>query len=240
MRLDPVQMARAIGIEPDEWQQRLLRSKALRSLVCCSRQVGKSTTVATLAVHTAFYEENSLILLLSPSMRQSQELFRKCLDVYRALGRPIAPTAENALSLELEQGSRIVSLPGNEAKIRGMSGVRLLIIDEASRVVDGLYKSVRPMLAVSGGKLVVLSSPAGTRGFFYEAYKNRHNWDYFEVPATACSRISAEFLAEEYENMGEYFYNQEYLCKFNDAEQSAFRSEDIASIVSREVQTWSL
>ena len=36
-----------------------------------------------LPMHTAFYQPDSLILLLSPSLRQSSELFIKCLDVYR-------------------------------------------------------------------------------------------------------------------------------------------------------------
>lgn len=238
LALDPVQMARAAGIEPDPWQARLLRSQAQRMLINCSRQVGKSTTVATLADHTAFYDPGAPILLLSPSMRQSQELFRKCLDVYRALDRPVPADAENALSLELESGSRIVSLPGKEGTIRGMSGVRLLIIDEASRVPDALYKSVRPMLAVSGGRLVLLSSPFGKRGFFWEEYKQRDKWDYYEIPATECPRISAEFLAEERESMGPFWFEQEYMCKFHDAEGAAFREEDIERIVSSEVSIW--
>src|SRR5689334_1128915 len=114
MALDPVLMTRAAGIEPDPWQATFLRSQSDRVLLNCSRQVGKSTTTATLADHTAFYEHGALILLLSPSLRQSQELFRKCLEVYRALDRPVPADAENALSLELENGSRIVSLPGKE------------------------------------------------------------------------------------------------------------------------------
>lgn len=240
MALDPVELARAANIEPDPWQIRFLRSQSDRILLNCSRQVGKSTTTAVLSVHTAFYESNSLILLLSPSLRQSQELFRKCLDVYRALDRPVSAKAENALSLELDNGSRIVSLPGKEGTIRGMSGVRLLIIDEASKVVDGLYMSVRPMLAVSNGRLIVLSSPFGTRGFFYEAYKKRASWDYYEVPATECPRISPEFLEEEKENMSEWWFEQEYMCKFMDALTSAFRAQDIERIVSREVTEWQL
>lgn len=238
MALDPVLMARAAGIEPDPWQADFLRSQSDRILLNCSRQVGKSTTTATLADHTAFYGPGSLILLLSPSLRQSQELFRKCLDVYRALDRPVPANAENALSLELENDSRIVSLPGKEGTIRGMSGVRLLIIDEASRVPDALYKSVRPMLAVSGGRLVLLSSPFGTRGFFWEAYKQREKWDYYEVPATECPRISAEFLEEEKENMGQWWLDQEYFCQFNDAEGAAFREMDIARIVQPGVEQW--
>src|SRR5258708_6493387 len=107
MALDPVQMARGAGIEPDMWQADLLRSQSSRILVNCSRQSGKSTTTATLADHTAFYEPESTILLLSPSLRQSGELFRKCMDVYRALDRPIPSEAETALKLELENESRI-------------------------------------------------------------------------------------------------------------------------------------
>src|SRR5689334_2088304 len=94
MALDPVQLSYAAGITPDPWQCDFLRSNAQRILLNCSRQVGKSTTTGTLSIHTAFYEPNSLILLLSPSLRQSQELFRKCLEVYRALGKPIEPQAE--------------------------------------------------------------------------------------------------------------------------------------------------
>src|SRR5205085_5084660 len=149
-------------------------------LLNCSRESGKSTVAAALAMHTAVYEPGAPILLLSPSLRQSQELFRKCLDVYRALDRPVVPEAESALRLELENGSRIISLPGKEATVRSFSGVKLLIIDEASRVEDALYMAVRPMLAVSGGRLVLLSSPFGTRGFYWEAYKKRASWDYYE------------------------------------------------------------
>lgn len=239
-RLDPVQMARGAGLELDPWQAKLVRSQASRLLLNCSRQSGKSTTVSVVVNHTALYEDNAPILLLSPSLRQSGELFRKCLDVYRALGKPVAADSENKLSLELENGSRIISLPGKEGTTRGFSGVKLLIIDEASKVPDELYMSVRPMLAVSGGKLILLSSPFGARGFYYEAYKNRCNWEYYEIPATQCSRISKEFLAEEKENMGEYWFEQEYMCKFLDAQSSAFRSEDIECIVKTGLTEWDL
>lgn len=150
--LDPVLLARrALSLEPDPWQARLLRSTAPRVLLNCSRQSGKSTTTGVLAMHTAVYAPGSLVLLIAPSIRQSSELFRKALDVYHGLGHPIPTTAESALRLELMNGSRIVALPGKEGTIRGYSGTRLLLIDEAARVPDELYYSVLPMLAVSGG-----------------------------------------------------------------------------------------
>src|SRR5665213_4356310 len=111
MARDPVQFSLAAGITPDPWQAAVLRSIGLRILLNCCRQSGKSTTAATLAVHTALYEPGSLILLLSPTLRQSGELFKKCLAVYRSLGKPVPAESETALTLTLDNGSRIVSLP---------------------------------------------------------------------------------------------------------------------------------
>ena len=240
MRLDPSVMAQHAGITLDPWQARMVQSQAQRQLLNCSRQSGKSTVAGVLATHTVTYEPNALVLLLSPSLRQSQELFRKCLDVYRALDRPVAPESESALRLELENGSRIVSLPGKEGTIRGLSGVKLILIDEASRLPDEVYMAVRPMLAVSGGKLVELSTPFGTRGFYWEDCKERATWDYYEIPATMCPRITPEFLEEERQRIGDWWFQQEYMCKFMDAQTAAFRSEDIERIMSQDIETWAL
>src|SRR6266571_743393 len=241
MRLDPSVMAAQAGITLDPWQARMVQSQAQRQLLNCSRQSGKSTVTGVLAVHTAFYEPKSPVLLLSKAQRQSQELFRKCLDVYHGLGGSVDEAkAESALQLELENGSRIISLPGKEETIRSFSGVKLLIIDEASRVPDALYMAVLPMLAVSGGRTILLSTPFGTRGFFWEAWKRRAEWDYYEIPATECPRISAEFLLEEKNTMGEWWFLQEYACRFLDAQTASFRSADIEQMVDQEVGVWSL
>jgi hypothetical protein len=170
--LDPVQLARAASIKPDEWQARVLRSAAPRKLLNCSRQAGKSTITSLLGLHMALYEPGSLTLMVSRAERQSGELFRKCMASYNALRRPVTAKSEGALHLELTNGSRIVALPGREDTIRSYSAVRLLIIDEAAKVPDDLYRTVRPMLAVSNGRLVGLSTPFGTRGWWYEAWKS--------------------------------------------------------------------
>jgi hypothetical protein len=238
--LDPVRLARRAGIEPDPWQAKMLRSPSPRQLLNCSRQSGKSTVTAVKAVHKALYTPRSLTLLLSPTLRQSGELFKKALVIYGDLGRPVPPESETALTLTLENGSRIVSLPGKEGTVRGFSGVDLLAIDEAAWVPDALYLSVRPMLAVSGGELVGLSTPYGTRGWFFEAWRSEQPWERFEVPATACPRIAPEFLAEERESMGEWWFRQEYCCEFSDAETQPFRREDIDRAFDEEVQPWAL
>jgi hypothetical protein len=235
--LDPAAFfARATGYEPDAWQARLLRSTSGRLLLNCCRQSGKSTAVATLALWTAIYRPRSLTLLLSPVERQSAEIFRKILDQYRALDRPVPPIKENQLELELSTGSRIVALPGRtEGNVRGYSGAALLVVDEAARTADELYHSIRPMLSVSRGRLALLSTPWGKRGFFYEEWQRRDQWEYFELPAHECARIDAGFLDEERRVLAPFFYQQEYECAFSQTVDQLISHEDIAASVSPEV-----
>src|SRR5262245_28223942 len=82
---DPARLMADAGLAPDTWQAQLLRSAAQRMLLLCSRQAGKSQTAAALALKAALLQP-SLVLLLSPTQRQSGELFRdKVLRLYHAL-----------------------------------------------------------------------------------------------------------------------------------------------------------
>ncbi len=192
------------------------------------RQGGKSTASAALALREALLTPRSLVLLLSPTQRQSGELFRdKLLRLYDALDRPVPAARETALTLELANGSRVISLPENESGIRGFSGVRLLVIDEASRVSDSLYRAVRPMLAVSRGRLIALSTPFGKRGFFFEEWHGRNKWERVRITADQCPRIPRDFLRDEEAALGERWHRQEYYCSFEDTIDSVFSYEDI-------------
>ena len=220
--LDASVLLETAGHQPDGWQSELLRSDSKRDLLLCCRQSGKSTVAAALAVHTAAYHPKSLILLLSPSLRQSGELFRKTTDCYHAAGKPVPIKTSSALRLELVNGSRIISLPGTEETVRGYSGVALLIIDEAARVADELYYSVRPMLSVSGGRLVGLSTPWGRRGWFYNEWSHSENWTKTKITARDCPRLTDETLDAERSALGDVFFRQEYLCEFLDAGAEGF------------------
>lgn len=223
--LDPVVFAAQLGLDLDPWQAQLARSQAPRILVNASRQSGKSSVAAIIALWTALYIPRSLVLMVSPSLRQSSELFRKSLDAYRRLDRPVAPETENRLSLELENGSRIVSLPGSESTIRGMSGATLLIVDEASRVDDALLAAVRPMLATSGGRLIAPSTPNGPLGWWAHAFLKEQHWEKYEIPASMCPRIMKEFLDEERAALGLATYSREYECSFENAEGALWKPE---------------
>jgi hypothetical protein len=236
--LDPVLLAELAGIQPDPWQRDVLRSRAPRALWLASRQSGKTTTAALLALHRALYQPGSLVLVVSPSERQSKEAFKKVLDLYAALGRPVPATAETVLWLELAGGSRIVSLPGSEKTTRGFSAPALVILDEAARVEDGLFHALSPMLATSrGGRLVALTTPNGQQGWFHEAWTTGGDlWQRTRVPATACSRISAAFLEAERRSLPDPVYRQEYLVEFTATLDAAFRFEDVDRVLSDAVR----
>lgn len=224
---DPATLMRAGGMEPDEWQLQALSPRQKRTLILVTRQGGKSTTVAGKALHTSYAKPGSLCLLVSPSLRQSQELFTKVVALHYASGEPVALDSLSALRLETVHGSRVIALPASEKTVRGYSGVDLLVIDEAARVLDEFYLSVRPMLAVSGGELVALTTPWGKRGWFYDAWTSSEDWQRIKVTAHNCPRISPEFLAEERRTMPAAWFESEYLCQFSDTVDSVFRTEDI-------------
>jgi hypothetical protein len=220
-------LMRACGMAPDPWQALVLRQAGDRTLLNCCRQSGKSSIAAVLALHTAMYESGRLILLLSPSLRQSQELFKKVQDAYLKLTNPTPLQAESALRYEFTNGSRIIALPGTEPTIRGYSGVDLLVIDEAARVDDELYYAVRPMLAVSRGRLLALSTPWGQRGWWHQEWTEGDGWARVEVPATACPRIAPSFLEEERRTLPEAVYQSEYACRFVAAVSGFFDPADV-------------
>jgi hypothetical protein len=230
LRRDPAQLMSRAGIPPDPWQRNLLCSTSPQILLLCSRQVGKSTAVAAVALCAALLQPGSLILLLSPSARQSGELYRKVLELYRALGRPVQARRELELRLELVNGSRIISLPGEEETIRCYSGVRLLVVDEAARVKDALYRAVRPMLAASRGRLIGLSTPFGKLGWFHEAWHSAERWERIRITAPQCPRISHSFLEEERQALGPRWFTMEYMCDFQDIVGQVFAEDDIQAM----------
>ncbi len=177
-----------------------------------------------MAVNTALYDPG-LVLLVAPAQRQSVELFRKVRDIY--IAQPDAPkiVTESALRMELENGSRIIALPGTEATIRGYSAPKLIVVDEASRVEDELFTGIRPMLATNQGRMICLTTPYGKRGFFYEAWAHGEGWKHTIITADQCPRIEPEWLANERKMIGEWQYRQEFQCEFVDTDESFFSSD---------------
>ncbi len=234
--LDPAIFAtEALGLALDPWQREVLQSTGKRDLLNCSRQAGKSTTAAVLGLHASLYRPGSLTLLVSPSLRQSSELFRKVTDLRALLPSQPELLEDNKLSMSVKGGGRVVSLPGSEQTIRGFSGASLIVLDEAARVEDQLYYAVRPMLATSNGRLVGMSTPFGKRGWYWHEWSQGASWRKVQIPASQVPRISPAFLEEEKQTMGSFWYQQEYLCMFQQSTDSFFDHEDIHACLTADL-----
>ena len=222
--LSPVEFCRSVGFDPDPWQAQVLESLHPRILLNAARQTGKSWVCAAKAVHTAVYEPGSLTLVVAPSLRQSQELYLKIRTIARSMDGGAPPADGDSASMwTLSNGSRVAVLPGSEQTIRAFSSVRLLLLDEASRIEDATIAACRPFLAVSGGQMVALSTPAGCRGWWYESWESGGN-DYqrIEVKARDCPRISEDFLRAELAALGPHMFSAEYECQFTSGGYALF------------------
>jgi hypothetical protein len=212
-----------LGIVLDPVQSRVFKSPSRRGILNCTRQWGKSTVAAAKAVYEAWSKPGSLSIVVCPVGRQSGEFVRKASAFVRRLGIKPKGDGDNVISLLFPNGSRIVGLPATEATVRGFSAVSLLLIDEASRVDDDVYLAVRPMLAVSGGALWLMSTPHGKRGFFYETWANGGpQWERIQVPASECPRIAPSTLQEDRATMGDRWFRQEYGCEFTQSDDGVF------------------
>jgi len=233
--LDPVRFcSERLQLSLDAVQARLLRRRSHRSLLNCTRQWGKSTTTAIAALHEGAYAAGSKTIVLSPTQRQSSLLLAKVSELAEAAGIAARRLAGEDPGLQLPAGV-LIALPGAEATTRGFAACTWLIIDEAARVPDALFYSARAYLATTNGRLSLLSTPFGKRGFFYNEHESGR-WDVTRVPATECPRISPEFLAEQRASMPEAWFRQEYLCEFTSLEDGVFDHDLVLSAISDDVE----
>lgn len=207
----------AFARSPDDWQKEVLTCLVSRSediALCCSRQVGKTETVSLGAYLVAC--NGGFVLVVTPSDEQSLEFMGRVYEHERRLKlctHRSDPTKHEAL---FEGGGRIKALPCNEKTVRVYSSVDLLVIDEASRVPDALFGAVSPMLAVSGGRTALLSTPFGQRGFFWKEWTGQGDdkWRRFSCPWHKCPRLTRRFIESERRRHGNQWVEQEYECKF--------------------------
>lgn len=235
--LDPVLWCREVlGYHPDPWQADLLRSRSKKIILNCSRQSGKSTTCAALGLHESIYRYPSFGLVIAPSQDQSSELMLKFDEFRRAVELPSDYlNTDTKLAVRFANGNRFVARPGSEKTSRSFSAVSLLLEDEASRVLDELYNSVRPMLAVSNGRHILMSTPFGKRGHFFKIWsEERCSWEWYEIPAEMCPRISKEFLEEE--RCTNPWFRQEFCCEFVETEGQYFSNYTIERLFDSDVK----
>ena len=146
--------------------------------------------------------------------------------------------SDTKLAVRFANGNRFIARPGSEKSARSFSAVTLLLEDEAARVSDDLYNSVRPMLAVSNGRHILMSTPFGKQNHFFKIWdEQKALWERYEIPAEMCPRITKEFLDEE--RVTNLWFEQEYHCFFMDTEGTIFSSDLFKSLADPDIKSLS-
>ena len=84
---------------------------------------------------------------------------------------------------------------------------------------------------------MLLSTPWGKRGFFFEEYTHGGPlWHRVRITAAQCPRITPDWLADERRALPERLYRQEYECSFEDTEDQVFASELVMQSVTPAVR----
>jgi hypothetical protein len=244
MALDPTAFAAACGLEHlDPWQADLLRDTEHDWIVRVHRQGGKSAIGACASLWRGLYRPGSLSLICSAGQRQAQEVLALAVAMYRRIGAPIVAIGENASSLTLENGSRLLSLPSQSpSTVRGYSP-DFIIVDEAAQCSDELfYGALRPMQLVAGANIWLLSTPFGKRGFFYTEWtEGGDRWRRIKVTADQCPRIDSAFL--EAERRTSLWFPAEYMAEFTETSaERVFSDAEIDALfpTDPEVVQWNV
>jgi len=213
-RLDPaLWMREQLGVTPMPWQETFLQARRGASILALTaRQVGKTTTAAWAIAHTMLFYPGSLSVIACPAQRQSAEAVRRIRTFLLKAGAKFK--SDNVYALELENGSRVLALPGEEETIRGLTVDGWIVADEAARLSEELIAALHPMRArCPQARFVMLSTAWKRTDPFWTAWSSESDiW--LRLQATADgpdAPFTAEFLEQQRSTLGEEAYNREYL-----------------------------
>jgi len=154
----------------------------------------------------------SLSVIACPAQRQSAEAVRRIRAYLLKAGAKFK--SDNVYALELENGSRVLALPGDDETIRGLTVDGWIVADEAARLPEQIIAALHPMRARCPQARFVMLSTAGTRTDpFWTAWSDEDDM-WLRLKATADSPdppFTAEFLEQQKRTLGEEAYNREYL-----------------------------
>jgi hypothetical protein len=130
--------------------------------------------------------------------------------------------------------SRIISVPATDAA-RGYSA-DLVIVDEAAFIENGDYifnQVVEPMTQATKGKIMLLSTPNGKQGFFWNCYNSPY-WSVYQFDWTANPNTTEKEMEEKKKRMTTMEFKSEYEAQFMASKAAYFNPIDIKNCISKD------
>jgi len=238
-KIDPKQAQQLL------WRQGILRWKldsnqqtfydafykcdGLEFVLCCSRQLGKSYFLCTLAIEEALRTKHAEIKFAAPTQKQVKKII---VPILRQLLEDCPEDIKPRFHAQEQQyefpstGSTIVIAGMDGDRVDNLRGARahLCIIDEAAfsnatyvrEMIEGV---LTPMTLTTGGKIIIASTPARTprhefekRYFKAKEEGNAIHRTIYDNPRLTPKTIERYMKAAGGENTT--FWKREYLAQF--------------------------
>jgi len=197
-----------------------------------SRQCGKST-FAEIACIESLCKVGKFSAYITPSYKHGQKVYAELMKYLEPL-KIIKKSNASDLRIESIFGTVLQFFSGEApTSIRGNTISDILIIDEAAYFPDILsngediwYNVIQPTTKVRCKKVIMISTPAGKRGFFFNFYNKALNGKdgYFCMTRTIYDDklASEEYIKDMKESTPSKFFAQEYECIFLDSSLTFF------------------
>lgn len=221
------------------FQLEFARSKARYRFVTAGRQVGKSTTLATIALFEAATRRNILVLVVSAGDDAAKKLLSDC--AFLATRSPLLGGSvmdEGKSILTFSNGSTIKSVPASTKQIRGNS-VDLLIMDEAGWIPNDIWEGSEPSIgARPGSRIVATSSPWGGPDHWFRKHWNigKSTPDEFieswQWKSSDSPKWDRDLLERIRQNNGDDYFNREYNGEFQNDLGSYFTERELSEAVA--------
>jgi len=222
-----------LNVELQDYQKQMIDLFLNKKRVCVSagRASGKSFCLAIFLLYNSIVNPNQKQLIISPAERQSRLLFgmihsfvARSEDLFNSVNFK----KSNLEILKFTNGSEIIPLPSTTF-IRGFQNINFIVCDEAAFFLnpEQVFASIEPMLSLRNirtgeyGTLILVSSPNGCLGKFWDCFNSPH-FARMQISAHRNRYISKKWLEEQKQIMSAMIYQQEILGMFTEATDNFF------------------
>lgn len=218
------------------------------NVILKSRQLGISTLTAAYAVWLAIFYKDKNILVIATKLSVAMNFIKKVKVALKHIPSwLVLPelSTNNKQSVEFTNGSTIKAIPTSDDAGRS-EALTLLIVDEAAfvRNFDELWMGLYPTLS-TGGRAIVLSTPNGVGGQYYDLYMKaaagESEFNPIKLPWDVHPERDDEWFENECKNLTQQQIAQELLCDFAASGEtflSADHIERIRTQVRNPMEKW--
>jgi hypothetical protein len=227
------------GYAIDGWQRELCRVVAHAAFnltaeprkvhLAAARQSGKTQLTASWAAWLAAYGRvGETVALVGPAERQALYLLGKAKKHLRMLPEGEAEIVrENEGEVALSNGSNIVAVPQNPDGIRCLT-CACVVADEAARCSPEVWPALFPMISVSRGLAILLSTPAGRENLFGQLDRDRpSHWHFTKVTVAANPRMPEAELQSQRRVFGSARFHPQVLVDYEGGLDESFFDPEV-------------